>query len=105
MQQKWDEAENSLRRAKEIYPSHSAIDTNLANVLIMTHKFEEAAAILEKVRHEENTADVNLALGIAYEAAGENKNAVAAYESAKSLGSKDSQLNERITAVKKKISE
>jgi Flp pilus assembly protein TadD len=104
MQQKWDEAENSLRRAREIYPSHSSIDTNLANVLIMTHKFSEAAGLLEKVSLKEPSAKVNLALGIAYEAAGNDKKALLAYQVAKSLGSTDSQLDDRIMVVQKKVS-
>ena len=103
MQQKWSEAEHTLRRAREIYPSHSSVETNLANVLIMTRKFKEAALILEKLSHKEPSAEVNLALGIACEAAGENKKAVLAYKVAKSLGSKDEQIDSRISAVEKKI--
>lgn len=103
MQQKWSEAENALRRAREIYPSHSSIQTNLANVLIMTRKFSEAATILEKVSHQEPSAEVNLALGIAYEGAGDNEKAILAYQVAKSLGSTDPQIDNRIVEVKRKI--
>ncbi len=103
MQQKWPEAEIALRRAREIYPRHSSIDTNLANVLIMTRKFSEASTILERVSREEPTAEVNLALGIAYEAAGENNKAILAYQVAKSLGSTDPQIDSRISAVQAKI--
>jgi len=105
MQQRWPEAENTLRRAREIYPSHSSIDTNLANVLIMTHKFSEAAKILEKVNKQEPSAEVNLALGIADEAAGKYEGALKAYEAAKSLGSKDDQIDARVKAIEKKISD
>lgn len=103
MQQKWPEAENMLRRAREIYPSHSSIQTNLANVLIMTRKFSEAATILETVSHQEPSAEVNLALGIAYEGAGESKKAILAYQVAKSLGSTDPEIDARIREVKAKI--
>ncbi len=103
MQQKWPEAEGALRRARDIYPSNSSIDTNLANVLIMTKKFSEASKILEKVSIKEPSAEVNLALGIAYEAAGDEDKALLAYQVAKSLGSKDSHLDARIEAANKKI--
>ena len=103
MQGRWTQAEAALRRAREIYPAHSSVEANLANVLIMTQKFSEAASILEKVNKLHPSPEVSLALGIALEGANEPTKALQAFQTAKELGSKDSQLDSRVEEIKKRL--
>jgi len=103
MQKRWEKAEEVLRRATELYPNQISVQTNLANVLIMRERFDEAVRLLEQIQQEQPSGEGALALGMAYDGAGQVDKAAAAYEVAKKLGAKDEHLEDRIADAKKRM--
>jgi len=100
MQERWSDSEEVLKRALKNYPAHTSLETNLANVLIMQEKFQEAAELLTQAQKREPTAETALALGIAWEGADQKSRALASYQEAARLGSKDEELQKRISGLK-----
>jgi tetratricopeptide (TPR) repeat protein len=85
-ERRYAEAEEALRRSLSLRPKSGSARNNLANVLILTGRHEEALRELEKAGNLEKdlvyAAQAHHTRGIAHEAMGDPARALEAYERA-----------------------
>ncbi|MDC0357607.1 tetratricopeptide repeat protein [Oligoflexia bacterium] len=99
-----DDAEIMLLEAVKLEPKDSNLLTNLSSVFLANGKPEKAVSTAKRGLQIQATSALYLTLGTAYEILKDYKNSVIALQRAKDLGDTSSELQDKISDLKKNVS-